>query len=642
MAIHKLSRAIGLFLFVWFCSPAAQAIDWMINEDYKQLDPRGASDFDILLQGNVGGQITGGGMSSVTNPFANPTRTTSTDAFGNTIVRFAGSNTIPADPNVDRHVGIYGTGPKPRVLVKAWSFATDPKRVPVPKSNMGFLYDSGQKTLRISIENTSPDTVTFSEVGYLLEARERPIEKLTRRFLPPDAFKPLPQLNGEYAPGTTASVEISGVPPSSFAISYATVRFSGPSSENDYTATGGEWAQVAVASQTLDVIKTDPDAAEVPPAGPGASRGLLLLLPLLPVLPLALRSRFRRSSSERSSLLGALFVGALIGLATAGPLAANVYVIKLLPPTPNDPRPKIEVNGIPMTIDTGCTPGLYATPATAGTLGLNTGAGTAGRSRGVGGSTPTTTGVPVPAGSIAPSGPSTPVTPQGQGATTPPMPTTATVGNTASPALLGDGWLSNFFYGRIDGYFWLVEKDQGGEGVATANSMALFLSGESLTKSLAASTRPPGTQSEVIRRSPAKVLPPGIQAADDGWILAVDVVDPVGGGTVADASFLIKSGLPMTLISDRLATQLGLDLASLPKVTTLGNFGPIQVRQAKLTLALFADPAFPVFTIPVGVTDPTTNPFGENFLSNDVLSSLFSWEISAVEGDGLTRFFAAP
>jgi hypothetical protein len=125
-------------------------------------------------------------------------------------------------------------------------------------------------------------------------------------------------------------------------------------------------------------------------------------------------------------------------------------------------------------------------------------------------------------------------------------------------------------------------------------------------------------------------------------VLGVDVLDPAAGTTVANAAFLVKSGLPMTLISDRLAQQLGLNLAALPMVTAQGNFGPIQVRQATLTLALFADPSFPTFTIPVGVTDSTTNPFGESFLASDVLGSLFSWEISAVAGDGVTRFFAAP
>ena len=39
----------------------ARAIDWMINEDYKQTDPRGATDFDILLQGQVPTDATGSG-----------------------------------------------------------------------------------------------------------------------------------------------------------------------------------------------------------------------------------------------------------------------------------------------------------------------------------------------------------------------------------------------------------------------------------------------------------------------------------------------------------------------------------------------------------------------------------------------------
>ncbi|MCP4659499.1 MAG: hypothetical protein GY856_29175 [bacterium] len=232
------------------CALAAPAADWMINEDYKQLDARGASDFDILLQGDVAGQITGGGRSSVTNPFANPTRTTSRDVYGNTIVRFAGSDTIPADPNTDRHVGIYGTGKKPRVLVKAWSFSTAPFREPVPKSNFDFVYQPDTQTLSITVENTSPYTVTFDQVGYSLSPVEYPIEELTREFLPPDAFEPLPDLNGEYVPGDARTFEISGVEPSSYALSYATVFFSGDSADNAYDATGGEWAQVGVASQS--------------------------------------------------------------------------------------------------------------------------------------------------------------------------------------------------------------------------------------------------------------------------------------------------------------------------------------------------------------------------------------------------------
>lgn len=649
MSVCRLCRAVGLLAILGLCAMTASAADWMINEDYKQTDPRGATDFDILLQGNVGGQITGGGQSPVTNPFANPTRTSSTDPFGNTVVRFAGSNTIPADPNADRHVGIYGTGPKPRVLVKAWSFATDPKRVPVPKSNFSFVYDPANRSLTITVENTSPDTVTFSEVGFLIENRERPIDQLTRRFLPPDAFEPAEKLNGEYVPGTSASFEIPGVAPTSFAITYATVRFSGSSAANAYKLTGGEWAQVAVAKQTTHMVAPDADAAPVGTHDGGGAKGawgLFLLMPLLLGGVFAVRARARRTAWV---LLGALACG------TASPLAANVYVMKLLPPSPTDESPTISINGVPVVIDPGANSPLYVNPGAAGALGLDTSAGTPGASSGVGGTTPTTTGVPVPAGSANPSGASTPVTPQGQGSANPPMPSTATVGSTGSATpegLLGSRWLNLFYYGKIDGYFWLVEKDQGAEGVSIANSMAFFLAGKSagqrklaggvVTDASSWISRPPGTQYEAITPSPAKVLPPGTDAMDEGWLLGVDVVNPAAGTTVANASFLIKSGLPMTLISDRLAQQLGLNLATLPRVTTEGNFGPIKVRKATLTLALFANPTFPTFTIPVGVTDKTTNPFGENFLANDILGSLFSWEISAVEGDGITRFFAAP
>lgn len=625
-----------LFLVLGLGTSGARAADWMINEDYKQLDPRGASDFDILLQGDVAGQITGGGGSGVTNPFANPSASTSKDAFGKTVVRFVGSNTIPADPNTNRHFGIYGTGPKPRILVKAWSFTTDPKRVRVPKSNFGYLYNAGSKTLSITIENTSPDTVTFSEVGYLISATEHPISDLTRRKLPPQAFEPLPGLNGEYPPGASLSAEIPGVAASAFALTYATVAFSGPSKDNAYTATGGEWAQVAVARQTVTVVQPAPpvDQSSLPTGAPAWA-----LLPALAGLAFVVLPRVRRRPGK-SRLSLVLLAGLSAGLLAASELAANVYVLELVP-SPTG-RPTILVNGIPMVIDTGATSPMFVTPATAGTLGLNTAAGTPGRSTGVGGSTPTTTGVPVPAGSIAPTGASTPTTPGGQGATTPPMPSTATVGQTASQGLLGSGWLNNFYYGRVGNFFWLVEKDQGAEGVATAIAMATFLGAPKNMALGSAVSRPPGTVGEAVAPSPPKVLPPGTEAADSGWVLGVDVSDPVSGNAKANQPFILKTGLQMTLITDTLARNLGLNLATLPVVTTNGNFGPIKVRQATLKLQLFADPAFPAFTIAVGVTDSRTNPFGEIFLGQDILGKLSSWEVSSVEGDGVTRFFAAP
>src|SRR5262249_49069540 len=58
MRVNRWLRIAILLCLGCACASGLWAADWMINEDYKQLDARGASDFDILLQGNVAGQIT--------------------------------------------------------------------------------------------------------------------------------------------------------------------------------------------------------------------------------------------------------------------------------------------------------------------------------------------------------------------------------------------------------------------------------------------------------------------------------------------------------------------------------------------------------------------------------------------------------
>src|SRR5262249_35927012 len=57
---------------------------------------------------------------------------------------------------------------------------------------------------------------------------------------------------------------------------------------------------------------------------------------------------------------------------------------------------------------------------------------------------------------------------------------------------------------------------------------------------------------------------------------------------------------------------------------------------------LFPDPDFPTFTVVVGILSADVNPFGDSFLGGNVFTLLHYWEISAVESDGLTRFYAAP
>ncbi|MCP4659497.1 MAG: hypothetical protein GY856_29165 [bacterium] len=355
----------------------------------------------------------------------------------------------------------------------------------------------------------------------------------------------------------------------------------------------------------------------------------------------------------------ALSTGLALALLLAPVARSDVFVMKLVPP-PSGDKPTIEVGGVPIVIDTGASSGLSVNPATATALGMDPNGGRPARIRGVGGTTPARAGVPVPGG-VGPSGASTPITPGGQTATSPTMPGTGNVrpSATSSQGLLGSGWLAGFEYGRIDGYFWLVAKDQGAEGVATAIAMASFLglppamdstepksTGAQATEDAVQSTddffgRPPGTRSAILTPTPPKNLPPDVLAADEGWQLDVDLIDPATGMTAVDVPFVIKSGLDMTLISESLALELGLDPDTLPEVDTPSNFGTMTVRQATLELVLFDDPGFPTFAVAVGVTDSATNPFAENFIAGDILSLLIYWELSAVKGDGLTRLFAA-
>ncbi|MCP4659498.1 MAG: hypothetical protein GY856_29170 [bacterium] len=368
-------------------------------------------------------------------------------------------------------------------------------------------------------------------------------------------------------------------------------------------------------------------------------------------------------SHQDKDLRGGVFRLALstaFGLALLlAPVArGDVFVMKLVPP-PSDDKPTVEIGGVPVVIDTGHSGGLYVPPASATALGMDPAGGRPGRARGVGGTTPTRRGVPVPAGT-GPSGASTPITPEGQPTASPPLPGTGTVGPTGgSQGLLGSGWLDDYEYGRVDGYFWMVAKDQGAEGVATAIAMASFLGLPPAMKTAASGApvpqpteddfesidgffgRPRGTKSAIVVPTPQKPVSPDTEAMDGGWLLSVDITDPATGATALEVPLVIKSGLDMTLISESLAQEMGLDPDSLPEVDTYSNFGTMTVRQATLELRLFNDPDFPTFTVAVGIPDPADNPFAENFLGGDVLTLLEYWEISAVAGDGRTRFFAA-
>jgi hypothetical protein len=273
---------------------------WMINEDYQQRDNRPATDFEIFLAGDVRARITGGGNSSVTNPFPNPERATTLTEIGNTKIHFKGSGSIPKNLNKNHHFGIWGTGRKPKVRLKQWSYATSPYVVPVPKSNFDFAYNPKTRSLEIAIENLTEHHVRFSQVGIIITEEERPIEHLVRSVLPPEQFEPLPGLSADYAPEQRRSYTVENVDPSAYVITYATVQFTGLSTENAYNSegigTGGEWTQVAVRDEMVDSVT--PVAPPVRSCGhcgtiPG-NGGLISLLFILCLIAgmLLLRRRF--------------------------------------------------------------------------------------------------------------------------------------------------------------------------------------------------------------------------------------------------------------------------------------------------------------------------------------------------------------
>lgn len=609
-------------------SPAHSA-DWMINEDYLQTDARGATAFEFLLAGDVAGRITGGGLTSVTNAFANPTRSSSLQpGFNNTIVRFAGSDTIAPSATGQRHFGIFGTGVKPTVLTKAWSFPTAPTRVPVPKSNFSFTYDALNEALRITLENTSPDTVTFRNVGYAVNSNETPIEQLTATGLPLSAFIPLQAFDHEYLPGDFFSVLINNVPAQSYALSYASVLFSGASSAQDYRSLGGEWAQVRVAAATAVAEPTT----------------LWLSLAALLLMTARNQAVWLRARARRCGL------GLVLGAAACGAALADVWVVPLAaPPTPGDVRPFIDLKAkdttgadivIKTLIDGGASSSeLKVTVALGGQLGVS--GGVAGVEVGINGRSPSTTGASIPA-AAAVGFSSAPVSPPGQAAAAPPLPATAATG-TLPPgrqATLGSGYLEANFdaHGRLDGQYWFVAKGQGATGgVATANAIASFLA-FSAAVATNPDGRPLGTKSEEVTPL-RRALPGGEMAEEGGYLLGLEVRS--GAFATSNALFLLKSGYAQTLLSTQLALALGIDIATLPTSQLQTNLGNMLVGLADVELDLFGDATFPgISTVAAIAINPADNAFGLNLLGSDVLGALPYWDIDTTN-PAAPRFSAA-
>jgi len=312
---------LPLLSTIIFTSPAGA---WMINEDYQQRDARPASDFHIFLAGDVGARITGGGKSSVTNPFADPKVETTKTAIGNTQVTFSGSNTIAQSLTANRHFGLFGTGAKPAVRLKAWSYQTSPFLQPVPVGNFAFSYDPNTASMTVSMQNLSDDVLALSDAGFSVFSSEQPIDQLNRDHLPPSSFLSLLSLDGLYPVGRTASAMIANVLPTDFIVTYGTLSFAGASASNAYNANGigtaGEWTQVLAAAQVL------PEPVTVALIGVAlavmllsGSRRRLMAPALLPALALLVLVVAPAAAWERGNHAGDWTKGATLKVAVDTP-----------------------------------------------------------------------------------------------------------------------------------------------------------------------------------------------------------------------------------------------------------------------------------------------------------------------------------
>lgn len=611
---------------------------WFINKDVEQRDPRGATDFDILIQGDISGRIQGGGQSPVTNAFPDPRRTVGGDGLGNTIVRFDSSSgaTIPNSPGTRRHFGIHGSGPEPRILQMAWSFPNAPQRVHVAALSFNFNWDPVTGLLAVRAWNDTSDVVVLQRTGFLVTPTPYSLEDLNATTLPPSAFTPVSHPPQVIAPASFFDVFTELTPRDWAVVLNAEMTFFDPVGPTMNDGPAHDWWQVIV-----------------PAPGP------VLLLALGGLLALRRRRGMPGSSRgpgirawPRASVAVAGLVLAAAGIARAD----QTFVIPLKPGLPANEAPvfrlRYVVGGVnqdvQVKIDTGDQlpqhGGLVinsgAANNVAGRLGLNPmGPGTAPLGvAGAGGAAAARTNVPMPAGGAT--FPNPPAVPPGQAAQAPPIP--GQCSTMALPAgidaLIGSQWLSDFNYARF-GDFWVMGRKKANNPAATAQNfatgtaIAAFLSGGPI---LGPDGRPLGAANQPVRRA-MRHSPPGTEAFDGGYEVATVMTNPATG-TAATQHFLIKSGLERTLISESLAYQLNLNPAMLPiEIVALQLQSAVPLPTAMLHVDVFGDPSM-AFTMPVSILPDSLNPLNFNYLAGDFLGHFFYWEVSTSD-DGLSGQF---
>jgi hypothetical protein len=219
---HRLGLCLGVALVAaWTAGPPASA--WMVNVDVEWIPVDGAKDFDMILDGHA--LITGGGKSSVTNPFPNPNiqqRVVSGGVPNVTAsgVRFIGIDMGDPVPNACGgtcyHFGVFGdrqpTPPKIKSLY--WTDGSGANIGWVPAPSVSFAHLGGDE-VRVTVSNETTNAITVSQVGYRKLAIDSfSLQHLNRTLMPPGSFTAATGTCGgsaALAPGGSCEFNVSGV-----------------------------------------------------------------------------------------------------------------------------------------------------------------------------------------------------------------------------------------------------------------------------------------------------------------------------------------------------------------------------------------------------------------------------------------------
>jgi hypothetical protein len=239
-----------------------------------------------------------------------------------------------------------------------------------------------------------------------------------------------------------------------------------------------------------------------------------------------------------------------------------------------------------------------------------------------------------------------PKTPPSNKTTQPTLPNKATTTDLRTDdALIGIKWLDDNFrdWGQTKGkngkFFYMTKNDESAEDANTTHNLAVKMANAATPT--VPNGRPIGTDFKPIVFIPSQTTPSGALFVNGGFAADLTLSNRLAGTSATDP-FIISTGMSQTLISSAMASELGLNVSSLPLETVGTGFGSLTVPFVDLTLKLFDDPNFPTFDLPVGILSTASDPFNENFLGNDVLGSLPFWEMTP-SADGLSgTFYATP